>query len=111
MGKSLMIFPQFRETIERCHKILRPLGIDLVSVLTSDDEKTFNHIVNSFVGIAAVQIGLVNLLRLLKVPMDHCIGHSVGELGCAYADRTMTAEQMVLAGSYFFIFRLILLLK
>lgn len=61
------------------------------------DETTFDNIVNSFVGIAAIQIGIVNILRVLEVPFDYCIGHSVGELGCAYADGTLTAEQMLLA--------------
>ena len=28
---------------------------------------------------------------------DNIIGHSVGELGCAYADGCFTAEQMILA--------------
>lgn len=28
---------------------------------------------------------------------DGIIGHSVGELGCAYADGCMTAEQMILS--------------
>lgn len=78
MGKSLMIFPHFRETIERCHKVLKPYGVDLISVITSDDPKILSHIVNAFIGIASIQIGLINLLRMLKVPMDFCIGHSVG---------------------------------
>lgn len=97
MGSALMVFPQFREAIELCHNTLKPYGIDLVSVITSNDERVFKHIINSFVGIAAVQIGLVNVLRVLEIPMDLCIGHSVGELGCAYADGTLTAEQMILA--------------
>lgn len=97
MGKSLMIFSVFRETIERCHNILKPYGVDLVSIITSDDKKSFDHIINSFVGIAAIQIGLVNILRLLDIPMDLCVGHSVGELACAYADSTLTDEQMILA--------------
>lgn len=29
--------------------------------------------------------------------MDYCIGHSVGELGCAYADGTISVEQAILA--------------
>lgn len=83
MGKSLMVFPQFRESIELCHNTLKTQdpNIDLISLITSDDPNTFAHIVNSFIGIAAIQIGLVNLLRLLDMPMDYCIGHSVGELG------------------------------
>lgn len=97
MASSLMVFPIFRETIQTCHETLKPFGIDLISVITSNDEKVFKNIVNSFVGIAAVQIGLVNILRVLEVPMDYCIGHSVGELGCAYVDGTMTAEQMILS--------------
>lgn len=83
MGKSLMIFPQFRESIELCHNTLKAhdSSIDLISVITSDDPNTFGYILNSFIGIAAVQIGLVSLLRVLDIPMDYCIGHSVGELG------------------------------
>lgn len=97
MGSSLMIFPQFRDAIEQCHSILKPYGVDLISVITSDDPKVLSHIVNAFVGIASIQIGIVNLLRMLHVKMDLCIGHSVGELACAYADGTLTAEQTILA--------------
>lgn len=97
MGKSLMIFPVFRETVEHLHNVLKPFGVDLLTVVTSDDPTLVKNIINAFVGIACIQIGLVNLLRLLNVQMDYCIGHSVGELGCAYADGTITAEQTILA--------------
>lgn len=97
MGTALMKIPLFRETIDRCQKILEPYGIDLITIVTSNDKSTFNHIINSFVGIAAIQIGLVNMLRALEIPFDYCIGHSVGELGCAYADETLTEEQMLLS--------------
>lgn len=97
MGSSLLIFPQFREAIELCHRVLKPYGVDLISVITSDDPQVLGHIVNAFVGIASIQIGLVNLLRMLEVKMDLCVGHSVGELACAYADGTLTAEQTILA--------------
>lgn len=42
------------------------------------------------------QIGLVDLLTSVGITPDYIIGHSVGELGCAYADKCFTAEQMVL---------------
>lgn len=97
MGASLMEIPLFRQSIERCHKILKPLGLDLISIITSTDTTTFDNILHSFVGIAAVQIGLVDILKVLEIPADYFIGHSVGELGCAYADECFTAEQMILA--------------
>lgn len=97
MATSLMQIDSFRETIQKCHEILRPYGLDLINIVTSTDETTFDNIINSFVGIAAVQIALTDILKLLDVPFDYCIGHSVGELGCAYADGTLTAEQMLKA--------------
>lgn len=39
----------------------------------------------------------ISSLKALEIPADHYIGHSVGELGCAYADGCFTAEQMILA--------------
>jgi len=37
------------------------------------------------------------VLKSIDVFPDGIIGHSVGELGCAYADGCFTAEQMILA--------------
>lgn len=38
----------------------------------------------------------MDVLRELGVEPDGIIGHSVGELGCAYADGCFTAEQTIL---------------
>lgn len=97
MGTALMDVPLFRESIERCQEIIKPYGVDLIATITTDDKSTFENGINSFVGIAAIQIALVNILRRLGVSFDYCIGHSVGELGCAYADGCFTEEQMLLA--------------
>lgn len=97
MGASLMDIPLFRESVERCHQTLKPHGLDLISIITSSDPTTFDNILHSFVGIAAIQIAIVDILRVLEIPADYFIGHSVGELGCAYADGCFTAEQMILA--------------
>ncbi|XP_023309306.2 fatty acid synthase [Lucilia cuprina] len=100
MGTSLMIIPQFRQSIERCHAALLPKGLNLIHILTSDDPTVFDNILHSFVGIAAIQIGLVDVLRTLNLEPDYIIGHSVGELGCGYADGGFTPEQMILASYY-----------
>lgn len=39
----------------------------------------------------------MDLLRAVGVTPDGMVGHSVGELGCAYADGCFTAEEMILA--------------
>jgi fatty acid synthase, animal type len=97
MGASLMQIPLFKQSIQRCHDVLATKNLDLISIITSPDETTFDNILHSFVGIAAIQVALVDILRELHIVPDFIIGHSVGELGCAYADGCFTAEEMVLA--------------
>lgn len=97
MGKELMKFDVCRNSIGRCAEILRPEGIDLIDILTKSDESTFDNVLNSFVSIASIQIALTDLLTHLGIVPDGIVGHSVGELGCAYADGCFTQEQTVLA--------------
>jgi len=42
-------------------------------------------------------VALVDVLKVLGIKPHGIVGHSVGELGCAYADGCMTAEETVLA--------------
>ncbi|XP_038216632.1 fatty acid synthase-like [Zerene cesonia] len=97
MGTQLMRIPVFAKAIQRCHEVLKPKGVDLIHIITSPDKKIFDNILHSFVGIAAVQIGLTDVLTELGIVPDKIIGHSVGELGCAYADGCLTAEEMILS--------------
>lgn len=81
MGASLMEIPMFRSSIENCHKVLKPYGLDLISIITTNDKNMFDNILHSFVGIAAIQIAICDILKALDIPSDYYIGHSVGELG------------------------------
>ncbi|XP_057319878.1 fatty acid synthase-like [Microplitis mediator] len=96
MGTALLRFPIFAQAVKKCDAVLKPRGVDIYDILTNPNKSTFDNILNSFVGIAAVQIGLVDLLTSLGIVPDRIIGHSVGELGCAYADGSLTAEQTIL---------------
>ncbi|KAI5632208.1 acyl transferase domain-containing protein [Phthorimaea operculella] len=80
----------------QCHKALESKGVDLINVITCTDNSIFDNILNSFIGIAAIQIGLTDILKAIGLVPDNIIGHSVGELGCAYADACVTAEEMIL---------------
>ncbi|NP_001037478.1 p270 [Bombyx mori] len=97
MGAQLMRIPVFAAAIEKCNNVLKPKGINVVKIITDSDPKMFDDVLNSFVGIAAIQIGLTDVLKSVGIEPDHIIGHSVGELGCAYADGCFTAEQMILS--------------
>lgn len=42
-------------------------------------------------------MALVDLLKSIGIEPNGVVGHSVGELGCAYADGTFNADQAILA--------------
>lgn len=97
MGADLMKIPMFAKSIEHCHDVLATRGMDLKEIITSTDPTTFDNILHSFVGIAAIQIALTDILKAIGIEPDYIIGHSVGELGCAYADGCFSAEEMILS--------------
>lgn len=51
-----MNLPIFAESIRELDEILSPLGIDIVDVITNFNPLVLKNIVNSFVGIAAIQV-------------------------------------------------------
>lgn len=96
VGSSLMYIPRFRSSIEECHSILQNKKLDLIDIVTSGQKHALN-IMQGIVGTTAVQIAFVDLLKSLKMEPDYLIGHSFGELGCAYADGCLSLEQTILA--------------
>ncbi|XP_036142639.1 fatty acid synthase-like [Monomorium pharaonis] len=100
MGQNLLKFQVFANTIKMCDIILKPYGISVTDILTKTDEKLCNNALYAFLGIVAIQIGLIDLLTSLGIIPDYMISHSAGELGCAYADKCLTIEQTILS-AYF----------
>lgn len=58
MGKGLLSIPIFAEAIKRCDAVLKPKGVDIYEIITSDDPNIFDNIVHAFVGIIAVQVDI-----------------------------------------------------
>lgn len=97
MGRDMMAFPVFKNAITRCAEAVKPHGIDLLGLIFSDDRTlVVDNTIHSFVLIASIQVALIDLLRTVGVAPQGIVGHSVGELGCAYADQCFTLEQTVL---------------
>lgn len=97
MAKDLMQLECFKNSIKRCADALKPHGVNLEDIIINGSDATFDNVLNSFVSIAAMQVALTDVMRTLGVEPNVIVGHSVGEVGCAYADGTLTAEQAVLA--------------
>ncbi|KYN20666.1 Fatty acid synthase [Trachymyrmex cornetzi] len=98
MGRNLLKFRVFAKTIRKCYDILKPYDINVKDILTNTE--VCENALNAFIGIIAIQVGLVDLLTSLGINPDYMISHSGGELGCAYADGCLTIEQTILS-AYF----------
>ncbi|XP_011870702.1 PREDICTED: fatty acid synthase-like [Vollenhovia emeryi] len=97
MGRQLFGIETFQRSLQRCADALTPHGIDLMNIIMNATDETYENVMDSFMTIAAIQVALVDILTLIGIHPDGVIGHSVGELGCAYADGAFTLEQTVLA--------------
>ncbi|CAG5047033.1 unnamed protein product [Parnassius apollo] len=100
MGKDLLRISTFANAIDKCHKVLESKGIKLSEIISKHNTNSFENIVESFVGIVAVQIGMTDVLKTVGIKPDYLVGHGIGEVGCAYADNCLTAEQAILSAYY-----------
>lgn len=59
MGKDLMKFPIFASAVAKCDTLLKEHNVDILNILTNEEDTTiFDNILNSFVGIACIQVSL-----------------------------------------------------
>ncbi|XP_071569274.1 fatty acid synthase-like isoform X1 [Temnothorax nylanderi] len=99
-GRALMKFPVFAKAVQKCDSVLRSYGIFFTDILTSENKIIFDNIINLFLALVGLQIGMVDLLTSIGIIPDFIIGHSIGELICGYADGCLTAEETILS-AYF----------
>ncbi|KAM9537489.1 fatty acid synthase [Guaruba guarouba] len=97
MGLSLMKLDLFRQSILRSDEALKNTGLKVSDLLLQADENTFDDTVYAFVGLAAIQIAQIDLLKAAGLQPDGILGHSVGELACGYADNCLSQEEAILA--------------
>ncbi|XP_035213956.1 fatty acid synthase-like [Stegodyphus dumicola] len=99
MGLQLMGISAFAESMKKSAAVLKPYGVDLFEFLRPDknDLLVERSITPAFVSIVAIQIALIDVLKSLDIHPDGIVGHSTGELVCAYADGCCTAKQTILS--------------
>nr|QMU95645.1 fatty acid synthase [synthetic construct] len=96
MARCLMQLDVFRHSLEKSAAVLKPHGVDLLNILSEGTEDTLRTILNPFVCITSIQVALTDLLWSMGIRPDGIVGHSMGEVGCAYCDGCLTAEEAVL---------------
>ncbi|CAL1678658.1 unnamed protein product [Lasius platythorax] len=100
MGRALMKFPAFNKAVQKCDTVLRSHGIFLTDILINEDKHILDNVVNLFVGLIGLQIGIVDLLTSIDIIPDIIMSHSIGELICGYADGCLTAEETIMLAYY-----------
>jgi hypothetical protein len=74
----LLTFKPIWSTIELLAKTLEPYGVDLVYTLTQTGTNVFeSSVVNMFTGIVAVQVAIIDMLKIMEVKPDGIIGHAI----------------------------------
>ncbi|XP_062605841.1 fatty acid synthase-like [Saccostrea cucullata] len=97
MGRKMMQMNIFKQSIMNCDSILQSHGVSLYDIIMKGGDSIYDKCLNSFLGITSIQIAMVDMLRSIGMEPDGIVGHSVGELGCGYADGSLTAEETLLA--------------
>ena len=96
MAKALMPIKIFADKVEECHQILSEFGMDLKNLLLSEDKTIISTMTAKFCATTAIEIALFEVLKALDITPDGIIGHSFGEIACAYADGCLpTKEAMI----------------
>ncbi|CAG2101324.1 unnamed protein product [Medioppia subpectinata] len=101
MAKALMPIKTFADTIEECHQTVhKEFGIDLKHILLSEDKTAISTMTAKFVATTAIEIALFAVIKDLDITPDGIIGHSFGEIACAFADGLITVKQAITVAAY-----------
>jgi len=72
MGRDLLALPPFKDSIEKSANTLNTLGLDLYAIFNSNDKTVFDNVLNSFVGIAAIQVRFFSVTTKRITLISHC---------------------------------------
>ena len=100
MAKALMPIKIFADKVEECHQILAEFGVDLKNLLLSEDKTTISTMTAKFCSTTAIEIALFEVMKAIDITPDGIIGHSFGEIACAYADGCLSTRDAMIV-TYF----------
>ncbi|CAG9832341.1 unnamed protein product [Diabrotica balteata] len=91
-GKCLKVIPAFAATLEKAQRILLPKGINLNDAFEAHD---VGNPKNQVLGSILVQLGVIDIFKMLEIKPTNYFGYSFGELLAAYFDGILTFKQTV----------------
>ncbi|XP_018569755.1 fatty acid synthase-like [Anoplophora glabripennis] len=93
IGSQLMAFPAFSESMQRIQNKLWNRGVDLIGALTTNDP--LGSYTDQLLGGVVVQIGLIDVMRLLDLKTINIIEYLSGPLLCSYYNDTVTLDEII----------------
>ena len=93
MAKALMPIKVFADKVEECHQILSEFGVNLKHLLLSEDKEAISTMTAKFCATTSIELALFEVIKALDIIPDGIIGHSFGEIACAYADGCLNTKQ------------------
>jgi len=73
MVEGLLQLEPFARAINRAASVLQVEGLDLLSILNSKDETTFDNVLNSFVSITSMQVRIRIKFVYIFITTNHFI--------------------------------------
>ncbi|XP_045465555.1 fatty acid synthase-like [Harmonia axyridis] len=97
IANDLLEIEVFKTTIDRIGDILREKFIDIHKIFKNSkkpQEGTYN-VMEDIVGNVSLQIGIIEVLKDLKLNIDYAIGYAIGEIACGYFDGCLTLREAI----------------
>ena len=91
MGKDLWCFDICRQSLIESANVMKILISDLIELVNG--QKQLAQVIEVFVCIVAIQIALIDLFKHINILPDGIVGHSLGEIACAYCDGAIDRRQ------------------
>ncbi|XP_050502321.1 fatty acid synthase isoform X2 [Diabrotica virgifera virgifera] len=90
LAQCLKLIPAFAVTLEKAHKILLPKGININDALEAHESGSPKY---QILGSILVQLGVIDIFKMLEIEPTNCFGFSFGELLAAHFNDILTFKQ------------------
>uniref|UniRef100_T1K1R7 Uncharacterized protein n=1 Tax=Tetranychus urticae TaxID=32264 RepID=T1K1R7_TETUR len=99
IDSSFRNLPVFSQTIDRLSSYLQPFKVNLSALVYR--EKRITNPLESIVTSIAIQLGMINLLESIKLPIEGVLTRSIGSLINLYLKNSLSEQKVILIAYWF----------